>query len=589
MPVDIGGLLVTYLLLPGRHQLLTVFQLQYITMATSGDVAALSDVNGQPPGLNNSIDTVVWAITSANHANTRRNPLPANRREVAIEDFASQLDVANHVYLIDDIGSSERFAEYVLKKIEVDSQGRLRLTPENTVVGCSTPEVIVMYERLGFRILPMELADRKAISFTAETPWYLVQAIFAGDRGSGNWRTNEMFLTKVARATRRLYLKYNYGDLITDLFRHLFLSDDGDLTETRNYSTYVRSFDGGAERKYSLIKDFVVPGRIVDIGCCTGSLIRQLAQDDRFRESDFYGVEVARRLFQKCLHRKEQGAFANDNVFFYHRNAAEYPIFAPNSIQTFTTFALTHELESYQGRPTLQRFFSLLYNQLALGGRWINVDVVGPENKDAIVYMRLNRDDGRNDDFAAMFDKHERGKCREYLQGLSTFGRFLRFQRDFRHEAGYCLESETETTGGETFIRLRLQDACEFMSKKDYVDNWQSEMHENLLLLGFLCVAPGCGMCGLRRPSRLARLHKYLDRGEPLPGQGRAIPEGRRHPGTNGLPGHEHGLDRREAIIGPGTTARRLGQGVMPSIRMLLAGHNSLQIHLDKHLVLVYN
>ena len=51
----------------------------------------------------------------------------------------------------------------------------------------------------------------------------------------------------------------------------------------------------------------------VDIGYCTGSLIQQLAQDNRLRESDFYGVEVARRLYQECLHRKEQGAFANDN------------------------------------------------------------------------------------------------------------------------------------------------------------------------------------------------------------------------------------------------------------------------------------
>ena len=476
---------MTCLLLPGRHHLLTVFQLQYLTMATSGDVAGLSDVNGQPLGLKDPIDTIVWAITSANHANTRRNPLPANRREVAIEDFASQLDVASHVYLIDDIGSSERFTEYVLKKIEVDSQGRLRLTPDNTVVGCSTPEVIAMYENLGFRILPMELTDRTSLSFTAETPWHLVQVIFAGDPVGRDWRTNPVFLTKVARATRRLYLKYNYGDLMTDLFHHPFLSEDGDLTETRDYSTYVRSFDEGAERKYALIKDFVVPGRIVDIGCCTGSLIGQLAQDDRFRESDFYGVEVARRLFQECLHRKEQGAFANDNVFFYHRNAAEYPIFAPNSIQTFTTFALTHELESYQGRPTLHRFVSLLYDQLTLGGRWINVDVVGPENKDVLVYMRLNRDDGRNDDFGVVFDKHERDKCREYLQGLSTFGRFLRFQRDFRQEAGYCLESKIETIGGETYIRLRLRDACEFMSKKDYVDNWQSEMHETFCYWDF--------------------------------------------------------------------------------------------------------
>jgi hypothetical protein len=477
---------MTYLLLPGRHHVLTVFQLQYLTKVTGGDMATLPDVNGKPLKLHSPIDTIVWAITSANHSNTRRNPLPANRREVAIEDFASQLDVVSYVHLIDDVGASERFAEYVLKKIEVDSQGRFRLTPENTVVGCSTPEVIALYERLGFRILPMELRDRESLSFAAETPWHLVQSIFAGEQPGGAWRTNEDFLTKVARSTRRLYLKYNYGDLITDLFRHPFLSEDGDLTETRDYNTYVRSFDEGAERKYALIKDFVVPGRIVDIGCCTGSLIQQLTRDDRLRESDFFGVEVARRLYQECLHRKQQGVFANDNVFFYQRNAAECPVFAPNSIRTFTTFALTHELESYQGRATLDRFISLLHGQLAMGGRWINVDVVGPENKDEIVSMWLDRSDGRNDDFASDFGKHDRDQCRAYLQGLSTFGRFLRFQRDFRHEEGYRMECELETVDGEPYVRLRLQDACEFMSKKDYVDNWQSEMHETFCFWSFL-------------------------------------------------------------------------------------------------------
>jgi hypothetical protein len=367
----------------------------------------------------------------------------------------------------------------------VDSKGALRLTPENAVVGCSTPEVIEMYERLGFRILPMELADRSAPKFIAETPWQLVQSIFAGDHPRNDWRTNEDFLTKVAQATQRLYLKYNYGDQIVDLFSHPFLTEDGDLTETRDYNTYVRSFDNGAERKYELIKDFVVPGRIVDIGCCTGSLLQQLTRNDRFRESDFYGVELARPLFQECLHRKEQGAFANDNVFFYHRNAAAGPIFPPHSINTFTTFALTHELESYQGRAALERFLGLIYDQLALGGRWINVDVVGPNDPETTIYLLLNRDDGRNDDYAVEFDNRERDECRKYLEGLSTFGRFLRFRHDFRRQEGFRLESEEETIAGKTYFRLRLRDACEFLSKKDYIDNWQSEMHETFCYWNF--------------------------------------------------------------------------------------------------------
>jgi hypothetical protein len=476
---------MTCLLFPGRHHLLTNFQLEYLTLVTSGDPAALRDVGGKPLSLHQPIDTVVWAVTSANHANTRRNPLPAHHREVAIEDFAAQLDARSYVYLIDDIGPSPHFAEYVLKKIDVDSQGRFRLTPDNAVVACSTPEVVTLWEKLGFRVLPVELLDRRAGTCAAETPWQLTDALARAGVEGRDWRTDERFLTRVARASRRLYLKYNYGDLLVDLYRQPLLTDDGDLTATRDYNTYVRSFDEGAERKYELVKDLVLPGRVVDVGCCTGALLRLLTLDGRLRESDFYGIEVARHLYAECQHRKEQGAFASDNVFFYQRNVAAGPVFPPNSVNTFTTFALTHELESYQGRATLERFIALLRDQLTLGGRWLNVDVVGPEGKDETVCMKLNRGDGRNDDYDADLGPLDRSARAAYLRGLSTHARFLRFRHDFRGAEGYRLAADPEVIGGETYFVLSLRDACEFMSKKDYVDNWLSEMHETFCFWSF--------------------------------------------------------------------------------------------------------
>src|SRR5436190_2497783 len=127
------------LLLPGRHHLLTSDQLEFLTLVTGS----------QRPGLAEPIDTLVWAITSANHANTRRNPLPGHRREVAIEEFSSLLDVPSFVYHIDDVGASPRFADYILKKIEVDSQSRLRLTAADCLVATATPELAVQFEQLG--------------------------------------------------------------------------------------------------------------------------------------------------------------------------------------------------------------------------------------------------------------------------------------------------------------------------------------------------------------------------------------------------------------------------------------------------------
>src|SRR5262249_44399560 len=250
---------------------------------------------------------------------TRRNPLPAHRRVAAIEAFAADLDADSFVYLIDDIGRSDHFAEYLLKTVEVESLGRFRLTPADTLVATPTPEVIAQYERLVFRTLPMELADRAGPTWRARTPWQLLEDLVAAGE---NWRTCEAFLTEVARPSRRLFLKYAEGDRLLELHRQP-LTDDGALTRHRDYNVYARAFDEGAERKYALVKDLVLPGRIVDVGCGTGALLRQLTLDGRFRESDFYGVEIAHDLFALCQSRKQQGYFANDNVFFYPLNAAD--------------------------------------------------------------------------------------------------------------------------------------------------------------------------------------------------------------------------------------------------------------------------
>ena len=475
--------MITTVLFPGRHHLLTNFQRDYFRKILNSDLSVCTDADGNPLGLEGKITEIVWAITSANHSNTRRNPLSANRREVAIENFSRELDATSYVYLIDDLGRTDRFAEYVLKKIEVDSLGKLRLTPENTIVGCSTPEVIRLYERLGFRILPFELADRKRVEYVAETPWELIQAIVRAGEGGGGWRQDASFLHRVHPATQELYRKYDYGDLIISLHQDSLLGDEGDITKTRDYNVYARAFDEGADRKYELIKPFVQPGRIVDIGCCTGSLIQRLTRDEKLRESDFYGVEAARRLYTISVRRKEDGEFENENVFFTHRNFLSSKLFPDNSINTAITASLTHEIESYQGRDALEELILRVYAGTAIGGVWINLDVIGPENKDETVCLWLNPEDGKNANWDKLF--RSRQDLAGHLQSLSTYARFLRFARDFRRDEGYTTAFKEQKIGGEQILELRMQDACEFLSKKDYTDNWESEMHESFCFWSF--------------------------------------------------------------------------------------------------------
>ena len=461
---------MTHLLIPGRHHLLTSFQSTYIGELLRNSLEHALDVQGQPLGIHDRVEDIIFAVTSANHSNTRRNPLPLYLRAMQIGAFTAGMHVRSLVVDVNDLPNNPDFARYTLRQVEHRIEG-LILKPENTVVVCSTP-VMELYERLGFRILPAELKSRNGeYTYKTPLPWEIVEAI-ASDP---NWRTNPLFLKNAHPASQRIWKDYNLGDKVSVLFHDRMVGDDSDLTETRDYTEYVRALDENVELKWKDTSPFVRPGRIGDIGCGVGSWTMKASHDARFRESDFYGIDISARLFEICEQRRSNRDFGSDYVFFSRRNAVTGTVFTPNSMNTIHTGSLTHEIESYGGRLQLEQFIQRRFDELVHGGVWINRDVVGPENKDQIVYMRLNTDDGRNTDWERHVDTEH---LPEYLAGLSTFAVFLRFAQDFRHEEGYQLPFEIVEREGSRYIKLRMQDACEFMSKKDYTDNWESEMHE---------------------------------------------------------------------------------------------------------------
>ena len=123
------------MIFPGRHHLLTRFQAAYLASVAESS-------------------TVVWAVTSANHSNTRRNPVPYHRREAAIERFSVTTGLRSVVVPVFDTAETPRFASVTLKTIEAVTG--LTLTPSNAVVACSTPSVAEMYASLGFAVLGAE-------------------------------------------------------------------------------------------------------------------------------------------------------------------------------------------------------------------------------------------------------------------------------------------------------------------------------------------------------------------------------------------------------------------------------------------------
>ncbi len=151
-----------------------------------------------------------------------------------------------------------------------------------------------------------------------------------------------------------------------------------------------------------------------------------------------------------------------------------------NSIHTSS---LTHEIVSYGCINDLKQFILNRYHELVQNGVWINRDVVGPDNKDDIIYMRLNQQDGRNHNYDKQITDID--ELKSYLDGLSTYAKFLRFATDFRLKEGYKINYEINKMDYMDYIKLKLTDACEFMTKKDYTGNWHSEMHETFCFWNF--------------------------------------------------------------------------------------------------------
>ncbi|GAA0805341.1 class I SAM-dependent methyltransferase [Spirilliplanes yamanashiensis] len=430
-----------YVLFPGRHHLLTRFQAGYLRRLAG-------------PGV-----TVVWAVTSANHENTRRNPVPYHRREAAIERFSVQTGLRSVVVPVFDTAPTDRFAEVTLKTVTVATG--LELTPADTVVACSTPEVAALYDKLGFRIAGVE-ADEPGEP--PARPWEVLMRLAAGDPA---WRE------LAHEATIDVFDRYLLAGTVRTVVNDPVVGDEGGLTATRDYRAYVAAFADGAARKWEQVRAHVRPGRVVDVGCGAGAVLELADREPALRESDLIGVEVARHLYEECVHKKAQGVFGNANVFFYRRNVLGGAIFPPRSVDTTLTFALTHEIWSYGDRlASVRAFAQAVYDHTAPGGVWINSDVCGPDGKDRPVLLTLQRGDGANPaaprrDLAQLSAE----EVAAYTGGLSTRARLDQFAVDAAFDVPY-------EPAGDGAVTTTLGAAMDYLTRKDYVHNWLSETRE---------------------------------------------------------------------------------------------------------------
>ncbi len=475
---------MSVLLVPGRHLLTSQFMVTYFDAVFSTPVSAQAMVPGGTQ-IVEPITHVVFPITSANQHGSRYNPVPLYARiaglERTIAPYREKYGIKVSYVPVPHIASRTDFATYILKHVATHLTEEL--VPASTIVWTSTDTLIANFNQLGFSVLPAEW-DMATREYVHKPPTHIIR-----DLVTAPWNENNPAYALVCEATRSLW-----NDMpeipahIIRLWNDPILTDSGSLTDTRNYGVYTVGMGQTdvLDVKFADIKQAIKEGRIVDEGCADGALMVRLAQ--RFPDSDIIGIDITGEFVSRVEERQRAGDFGNSFVHVYQRNILE-PIFAPGSIDTVICNSTLHELWSYGEQATsVRKYLRDKYTELVPGGRLVIRDVVGPEDKNKIIYMKLRDDDGVQAGAGDMHIWNEQG-----IRELSTKARFYRFAHDFlrelreagRRDATTQLTFEDIERDGEQYIRLPLRSATEFLSRKDYHDNWQSEMNEEFTFWDF--------------------------------------------------------------------------------------------------------
>jgi SAM-dependent methyltransferase len=232
--------------------------------------------------------------------------------------------------------------------------------------------------------------------------------------------------------------------------------------------------------KYLDIQNTIRSGRIADEGCADGALLAEISRD--FPDSDLFGIDLSSEFASRFLERQRAGEFGGAYVHFFHRNLLDR-IFEPESIDTTICNSTLHELWSYAEREkTVRAYLAEKFRQLRPVGRLVIRDVVGPDDGEREVLLWCSDADGQN--FSTTELARHKDRSAAWLNKLSTRSRFFLFAQDFLGgQSGFSFKEESQRD--RPMFRLTLQQAAEFLSKKDYTDNWSSEMNEEFCFWNF--------------------------------------------------------------------------------------------------------
>lgn len=220
--------------------------------------------------------------------------------------------------------------------------------------------------------------------------------------------------------------------------------------------------DAATSQKLKDIAQWVSPGLIVDAGIGTGAILKALSK--KFPSSQMIGIDASRH-FAALAKKKFRN---NPKIEIIHADLRD-PVVPADSASTMIFSAVLHELYSYNGysMKAVVRALKNARRALVPGGRLIIRDGVRPIPKEVFLWLK-------ND--------------------TELHNTFRKFSREFKYGSGAKYEKYGD--GEKTMYRLDLATAYEFLSKKDYKENWGLEINEEfgyLTLPGYKKLLEGLG------------------------------------------------------------------------------------------------
>lgn len=371
------------------------------------------------------IDRLVCVITSADHAGTRRNPLDADTREEILRPALAAAGKPFDLVRVSDVPDDARWVAHVRERVR--AAAAVELEPAQTLLCSANRDVRALFAAAGYRLAPR--------SAEGPTPHELIERIVDGKE----WRS------EAAPSMLAVYHARGVPAILKRIFADKLRTDDGELSAHRDFVTYGAQMDASLAQKVADLLPWVLPPRIVDKGCGTGKLLVELSR--RFSGASLVGVDLSREL----LRRSDENTYAADDVELVLGDAADQQ--APDgSVDTIIFSSIMHEIYSYSGydQGRIDRALASSARELRRGGRVLIRDGISPGAR-AVSLELLDE---------------------------ATAQRFVRFAAEFKHGQGAPFALLDGTATAPRRVRLSAHHANEFLCKKDYVENWAIEIHE---------------------------------------------------------------------------------------------------------------